>query len=453
VIGETPQPGEKPSTEGNPWSFSDPDPGWWRGETDRAAADPPTGRERHPRRRAPQHQADAPQGGTGTLLPPGEAGPKRSGQAAEAHAAGVRDTTHHLDPGAEPPIVERRHDQPDAHRYDPLRPPAGHRARRTAATVAADEPTTIEAKRPAPQAPTAEAEAALAAMEAAEKAADWAVERTDEHKIVEAREPDVMVLPEPSARNRPTVPLEPTPLELSPPAPGPVPGVARQNRRVQPTEPLPRPTGDPETDARLERLENSPFWQTDAEQLTEPPRPEVPTHTAGRRSARRAAPRTPIAALASLIALGLLTSFFAWVSAEPFWLAMGHGDRGYATVTKCTSSGVTQHCVGRFATADGHFTISRVTLLGVEPDHRVPGTITPARMVSPDSPRAYLGNTSPLLQLRWILGFLLVLFCGYAIAGVTGARRLATGRARRGAVLASLAGPVLLLAGFLIAAF
>jgi len=46
-----------------------------------------------------------------------------------------------------------------------------------------------------------------------------------------------------------------------------------------------------------------------------------------------------------------------------------------------------------------------------------------------------------------------VLFCGYAIAGVTGARRLETGRARRGAVLASLAGPVLLLAGFLIAAF
>jgi len=89
----------------------------------------------------------------------------------------------------------------------------------------------------------------------------------------------------------------------------------------------------------------------------------------------------------------------------------------------------------------------------VEPGRRTPGTISPARMVSPDGPRAYLGNTSPLLQLRWILGFLLVLFCGYAIAGVTGARRLESGRARRGAVLASLAGPVLLLVGFLIAAF
>jgi len=455
VIGETPQPGEKPSTEGNPWSFSDPGPGWWRGETDRAATDPPTGHGRHPRRRAPQHQAEeAPQGGTGTLLPPGEAGPKRSGRQAEAHAAGVRDTERHLDPGAEPPIVERSHDQPDTHRYDPLRPPAGHRPRRTAATVAADEHA------PAPKAPTAAAEATLAAMAQAEAepveevAAGWAVQPTDEHKIVEAGEPDVMVLPEPSARNRPTVPLEPPPPAAVPAVPaGPAVPAVRQNRRVPPTEPLPRPTGDPETDARLERLENSPFWHTDPEQLTEPSRPAVPTHAAGRHGARRAAPRTPIAALTSLIALGLLAAFFAWVSAEPFWLAMGHGDRGYATVTSCTSSGLTQHCVGRFATADGGFTLSRVTLLGVGPGHRVPGTIAPARMVSPDSSHAYLGNTSPLLQLRWILGFLLVLFCGYAIAGVTGARRLETGRARRGAVLASLAGPVLLLAGFLIAAF
>ena len=455
MIGETPQPGEKPSTEGNPWSFSDPDPGWWRGETDRAATDPATGRGRHPRRRAPQHQAEVAAGGTGTLLPPGEAGPKRTGRSAEAHTAGVRDTKRHLDPGTEPPIVERSHDQPDAHRYDPLRPPAGHRPRRTAATVAADDDHAT-----APKAPTAAAEATLAAMAqteagpkpepveeapAAGEVAGWAVEPTDEHKIVDVNGPDVMVLPEPSARNRPTVPLE-----QPPPA---TPGVARQSRRSQPTEPLPRPTGDPETDARLERLENSPFWHTDPEQLTEPARPAAPTHAAGRHGARRAAPRTPISALTALIALGLLAAFFAWVSAEPFWLAMGHGDRGYATVTSCTSSGLTQHCVGRFATADGGFTLSRVTLLGVGPGHRVPGTIAPARMVSPDSSHAYLGNTSPLLQLRWILGFLLVLFCGYAIAGVTGARRLETGRARRGAVLASLAGPVLLLAGFLIAAF
>jgi hypothetical protein len=97
--------------------------------------------------------------------------------------------------------------------------------------------------------------------------------------------------------------------------------------------------------------------------------------------------------------------------------------------------------------------VARVTLLGVGPAERVPGSVAPARMVSRDSTRVYLGDPSPLLQLRWTLGFVLVLFCGYAIAGLTGARRLATGRARRGAVLACLAGPVLMLAGFLIAAY
>ncbi|WP_213013951.1 hypothetical protein, partial [Paractinoplanes toevensis] len=227
------------------------------------------------------------------------------------------------------------------------------------------------------------------------------------------------------------------------------------DRPTEPLPPLPLPTGVPEVDARLERLENSPFWQSDHEQkLAEPQPVDRPAHAAGRRGGRPSAHRQPpVAALASLVALGLLAAFFAWVSAEPFWLAMGHGDRGYATTTHCTSSGVTQHCTGRFASADGGFTISKVTLLGVGPGERVPGTVSPARMVSPDSPRAYLGDTSPLLQLRWLLGFALVLLCGYVIAGVTRARRLETGRARRGAVLASLAGPVLLLIGFLIGAY
>jgi hypothetical protein len=477
VIGETPQPGEKPSTEGNPWSFSDPGPGWWRGETDRAPTDPPTGGSRHPRRRAAQHRAEDVPGGTGTLLPPEAAGPPRTGEAAEAHAAGLRDATEQL---AETTPMERHHDQVDAHRYDPLRPPAGHRARRTAATVAADQPTTVAADQPTtvaadePTTVTADLPAEVAAdqPDAAPAKPSWAVETTSERKVLAGEtaekldgetaekleqetaekpapeqlpEPDVMVLPEPSARNRPTVPIEsPAPIERGP---------VRQTRRSRPTEPLPRATGDPETDARLERLENSPFWHPDAEQALEPLPEDRPAHAGVRRAPRRAAPKTPVAASASLIALGLLAAFFAWVSAEPFWLAMGHGDRGYATVSACTSSGVTQHCAGRFTAADGRYTIAQVTLLGVGPGHRVPGTVSPARMVSPDSPRAYLGNTSPLLQIRWLLGFILVLFCGYAIAGVTGARRLESRRARRGAVLASLAGPVLLLVGFLIGAY
>jgi hypothetical protein len=64
-----------------------------------------------------------------------------------------------------------------------------------------------------------------------------------------------------------------------------------------------------------------------------------------------------------------------------------------------------------------------------------------------------VGTTGLLVHLRWTLGFILVLLCGYGIAGMTGARQLETARARRGAVLISLAGPVLLLVGFLVGAY
>jgi hypothetical protein len=488
VTGETPQPGEKPSNEGRPWSFSDPATSWWGNDDRPTTEDSPAGRTRHPRRRtAGPAPADAAlQGGTGTLLPPAPV--ERAGEAAEAHTAGARDVAVQL---IEPPVVERSHDQSDIYRYDPLRPPSGHTAKHTAMTVAADAktPTPINTPPTAPDPVTAApsvnvrqthepdvaaeaaaaeadpipAEATVTAPEATAADDPPAKEpRTAPEVVAEMKaelglipdpsaEPDVMLLPEPSARNRPTVPLEPTT-----PAERPLPGVARQNRRnapYRPAEPLPPPTGSPEVDARLERLENSPFWHNDPEQLPEPIVDDRPAHAAGRRGSRSGKRKPPVAAFSSLIALGLLSAFFAWVSAEPFWLAMGHGDRGYATTTHCSSSGVTQHCTGRFSSADGGFTISKVTLLGVGPGQRVPGTVTPARMVSPDSPRSYLGDTSPLLQLRWLLGFALVLLCGYAIAGVTGARRLETGRARRGAVLASLGGPVLLLLGFLIGAF
>src|SRR4051812_34422165 len=146
MIGETPQPGEKPPNEGNPWSFSDPGTSWWGTETERNATDPPTGRPRSTRRRAAQAAtAGAPSGpsgggpsgggstgATGTLPPPAPV--ERVGEAAEAHAAGARDAAVQL---TEPPIVERHHDQADPYRYDPLRPPSGHVARHTAATVAA----------------------------------------------------------------------------------------------------------------------------------------------------------------------------------------------------------------------------------------------------------------------------------------------------------------------------
>lgn len=259
---------------------------------------------------------------------------------------------------------------------------------------------------------------------------------------------DVMVLPEPSLRHRPTVPLD-RPMPARPRQGGP-----------RPTEPLPPPTGSPATDARLERLENSPFWRgTSTDDTIEvppgeepPPALTRPRHRGTGRAARKRTGR-PVSAQVSLVALGLVAAFFAWVSAEPFWLAVGHGDHGYATTTQCTGDGVTQRCAGRFADADGRYTITQVRLLGVEGQARQPGAVTPARMVSPDSLQAYVGGTGALLQLRWMLGFALVLLCGYAIAGVTKARRLDTAKARRAAVLLSLAGPLALLAGFLAAAY
>ena len=392
-----------------------------------------TDRPRHPRRRPPQNTAAA-AGGTGILLPPGYQRDEehRTGPAAEAHAAAARDVARELDPASKQQAAEattgaattgaattgeprtdtagseRDHDQPDPHRYDPLRPPpAGEPAQPAVDTVAAET---------APELP--------------------------------AEEPDVMVLPEPSTRNRPTVALD-----RSGPAPGPAPGPPRQGP-PPPVEPLPRPTGDAATDARLEKLENSPFWLEEHERPAELALPDAPAHTAtGSRRSPRHANRQPAPALFALVTLALVATFFAWVSAEPFWLAVGHGKPGYATTTSCTGSGVTQRCVGQFRAADGHFAVTRVTLLGVSTANRTAGAVAPARMVSRASRQAYLGDTGLLVQLRWVLGFVLVLTCGYAIAGLTGARRLDNARARRAAVLASLMGPFLLLAGFLFAAY
>jgi hypothetical protein len=361
VLGDTPQPGETPHGEDDPRSFADRDPAWWRGEIDRPTT---PGVER-----------------TGVLLPPVKT--NRTGETAQAHTAGARDTDEELRPA-----VERDHDQPDAFRYQPPQPPVD----------------------------------------------------------------DVMVLPEPNLHHRPTVPLD-HPMANRPPRPAVVP-------QVRPTEPLPPPTGEPATDARLERLENSPFWRDPVDDTIEvaPGEEPPPVLTRARHRGQGRAPRVrqaglPVSAQASLVALGLVAAFFAWVSAEPFWLATGHGDQGYATTTRCTGDGVTQRCAGRFTSADGRYTMTQVRLLGVEGQARPPGAITPARMVSPDSRQAYLGGAGPLLHIRWLLGFALVLLCGYAIAGVTKARRLETPRARRAAVLLSLAGPVALLGGFLAAAY
>lgn len=156
-------------------------------------------------------------------------------------------------------------------------------------------------------------------------------------------------------------------------------------------------------------------------------------------------------ALLATVVFALLAAFFAWQAAEPLWLALGHGEAGTATVTRChASEHVTYRCVG-FEAADGTFTVADVTLLGAGDADRSEGTRLSARMVSASHDRAYAVSTAGL-HLRWSVALLLVLACGAGIAWATGATRLDDRQSRRRAVLASFAAPLLLAVGFLTAA-
>ncbi|RZU50332.1 hypothetical protein EV385_2100 [Krasilnikovia cinnamomea] len=202
-------------------------------------------------------------------------------------------------------------------------------------------------------------------------------------------------------------------------------------------------------------LETSTFWLSDDERARQAAtaEPERPSQLGVPPRHRSREPRRPRSGLPSLVALSLIAAFFAWVSAEPFWLAVGHDVKGRATVIQCTGDGIGQRCFGQFATGDGFSRVDRVTLLGVTGDQRARGAVSPARMVNLDGQQAYVGETGTLMQLRWMLGFVLVLLCGLGIAGLTGVRRLESRRARHGALLLSVACPLALLAGFLAAAY
>jgi hypothetical protein len=161
---------------------------------------------------------------------------------------------------------------------------------------------------------------------------------------------------------------------------------------------------------------------------------------------------TPVLGLSGLVVFALLAAFFAWVTAEPLWLAVGHGRDGTAAVIQCSGRGVSQRCVGDF-TADTGLVVKRVALLGVDPADLAPREQLTARMVAATSDQAYVGAALRGLHLRWVVGLLLALLCGAGIALTTGAIRFRDRRTRRAAVATSLAAPLLLLIGFLAAAF
>lgn len=147
---------------------------------------------------------------------------------------------------------------------------------------------------------------------------------------------------------------------------------------------------------------------------------------------KRRPPVKPAVVLPSVILFALLSAFFSWVSAEPLWLAAGHGDTATATVTKCTGDGLTRRCLGEI---DG----ARVVLHGVSAGA---GTRVSVQRVGPHSHDAYAGA----LFLRWFLGLVMVLLCGLGIGAVTRSRD----RASWGTCLAA---PLLVTVGFLAATF
>lgn len=206
-----------------------------------------------------------------------------------------------------------------------------------------------------------------------------------------------------------------------------------------------------------------PIWRTVSEESAEDEtwlaRRMRPGRHRGKNDATLPRPRKPpkpprhtAAGLVSTILLSLLAAFFAWVSAEPLWLALGRGESGTVTVTECTGSGVNQRCVGTFTADGGAFTSEHVRLLGVDDEQRAEGTQLQALMVDRQADSAYIDSGSNLLHLRWAIGLSLVLLCGVGIVWGTGALRLADRASRWKATLTALGAPVLLALGFVAAA-
>ncbi|MEU1685553.1 hypothetical protein [Micromonospora sp. NPDC005707] len=167
-----------------------------------------------------------------------------------------------------------------------------------------------------------------------------------------------------------------------------------------------------------------------------------------RARARAAPPPDPVTGLSVLLSLSLLAAFFAWVSAGPLWLALGHGTSGTAVITDCTGGGLTQRCRGLFLADGERFLAHGVRVSGVPADRTATGSVLPARMTGPAGGTAY-ADAGAGRHLRWLLGLLMVAGCAAGIARWTGATRLPDRRHRRWAVGVALAGPLLITVGFL----
>ncbi|WP_406074845.1 hypothetical protein [Micromonospora sp. NBC_01638] len=226
--------------------------------------------------------------------------------------------------------------------------------------------------------------------------------------------------------------------------------VRQQNRRHR----GPRPDGDtPDDDGVFWAPIEQVHW--DGTPVRKDPAPERDRsfRRAWRRAAGRPAPPPdPLPGLAALVALSLVTAFFAWVSTGPFWLAVGHARTGTVVIDDCTGGGLTLRCRGIFTAEDGRFIAHGVRVSGVLAGGDAPGTPLRARMTGPDGGTAYAG-VGVDRHLHWLPGLLVVLGCTAGIVRWTGSARLPGRRHRRWAMATAIAGPVLITVGFLVAAW
>ncbi len=163
-------------------------------------------------------------------------------------------------------------------------------------------------------------------------------------------------------------------------------------------------------------------------------------------------PRHPAIGMSLLVPLAMVALFVSWVSAEPFWLAVGHHDAGTVEVTRCTGRGeIGTRCVGTFSPRHRGYAVDVASVSGVQLGDRKVGRKLPASMVSQQGRIAYAGDPTGL-HVRWLTGLGLLFLTGFGIVTATGAWRL-RGRDRVGAVLLCLTAPLLLAAAALALAY
>ena len=131
------------------------------------------------------------------------------------------------------------------------------------------------------------------------------------------------------------------------PGPGPAPPRSRTRGSGSPTRSGPRPAAPGPSPSRA---------------TVPPPQPGPDEALRGKPPAHRPrAPHRTAPGLIALVALGLIAAFFSWVSAEPFWLAVGHGDPASPPWPSAPDRGSTPALLRLVHAADGGFAVPRVT--------------------------------------------------------------------------------------------